>query len=152
MTFGKPVVMNQVVLLIFHGPNSYISPNFYPSKKSTGKVVPTWNYAVVHVKGQITFRHEKEWLLQLLENLSDFHEKKSQANPWAVSDAPQEFTDRLVDAVVGIEVKIEDIVGNFKLSQNKSNQDYAGVITGLASSDDELDISVAKQMKGSLRR
>jgi len=137
----------QDVLLVFNGPNSYISPNFYPSKKETGKVVPTWNYSVVHVKGQISFKHEKKWLLQLLETLSDFHENKSQERPWSVSDAPQEFTDKLLDAVVGIEIKINDIVGNFKLSQNKSSEDYAGVTGGLDNSGNVLEALVAKQMK-----
>lgn len=146
----KKVADGQEVLLIFHGPNAYISPNFYPSKKETGKVVPTWNYSVVHVRGRIFFRHESDWILQLLNNISDFHEL-SQTLSWSVSDAPVEFTKKLINAVVGFEVVIDDIVGNFKLSQNKTALDYSGVVNGLAESENNSDISVAKQMQQSTR-
>ncbi|WOG30132.1 FMN-binding negative transcriptional regulator [Endozoicomonas sp. 8E] len=146
----KKVSDGQEVLLIFHGPNAYISPNFYPSKKETGKVVPTWNYSVVHVRGRIFFRHESDWILQLLNNISDFYEL-NQTLPWSVSDAPFEFTKKLINAVVGLEVVIDDIVGNFKLSQNKTASDYSGVVNGLAASENNSDISVSKQMQQSAR-
>ncbi|KEQ17540.1 FMN-binding negative transcriptional regulator [Endozoicomonas numazuensis] len=136
----------QEVLLIFHGPNAYISPNFYPSKKDTGKAVPTWNYSVVHVRGRIYFKHESAWILKQLNDLSDFHER-NQNIPWSVSDAPEGFTEKLVKAVVGLEVVVEDIVGNFKLSQNKTAADYSGVVRGLANSENSADVSVAKQMQ-----
>ncbi|MGO0305288.1 FMN-binding negative transcriptional regulator [Endozoicomonas acroporae] len=144
----KKVVDGQEALLIFHGPNAYISPNLYPSKKETGKAVPTWNYSVVHVRGRVFFKHESNWILQLLNKISDFHEL-NQNLPWSVSDAPAEFTKKLVNAVVGLEVVIDDIVGNFKLSQNKTASDYSGVVNGLASSKNSSDISVARQMQQS---
>ena len=136
----------QEVLLIFHGPNAYVSPNFYPSKKEAGKVVPTWNYSVVHVRGRIYFKHESAWIMKLLSNLSNFHEV-SQNSPWSVSDAPADFTQKLVQAVVGLEVVIENIVGNFKLSQNKTETDYLGVLQGLAGSKPHSSRSVSKQMQ-----
>jgi transcriptional regulator len=136
----------QEILLMFHGPNAFVSPNFYPSKKKTGKVVPTWNYSVVHVKGRIYFKHDSSWILQQLNDISDFHEL-NQKTPWSVSDAPENFTEKLVKAIVGIEVIIEDIVGNFKLSQNKKEADYSGVVNGLINSKSSSDKSVAKQMQ-----
>jgi transcriptional regulator len=136
----------QEILLIFHGPNAYISPNFYPSKKLTGKAVPTWNYSVVHVRGRIHFKHDATWLMQLLDNLSNFHEL-SQPTPWSVSDAPEAYTKKLVQAVVGLEISVTDIVGQFKLSQNKTTADYSGVVAGLAASGDSADTAVAEQMK-----
>ncbi|WP_422491215.1 FMN-binding negative transcriptional regulator [Endozoicomonas sp. ALE010] len=144
----KKVVDGEEALLIFHGPNAYISPNLYPSKKETGKAVPTWNYSVVHVRGRVFFKHESNWILQLLNKISDFHEL-NQNLPWSVSDAPAEFTKKLVNAVVGLEFVIDDIVGNFKLSQNKTASDYSGVVNGLASSKNSSDISVARQMQRS---
>ncbi len=146
----KNVEDGQDVLLIFHGPNAYISPNFYPSKKETGKVVPTWNYSVVHVRGKVFFKHESEWILKLLNNISNFHEL-NQNIPWSVSDAPEDFTKKLTNAVVGLEVIIDDIIGNFKLSQNKTAEDYSGVVNGLSKSGAEANISVAKQMHKSVR-
>ncbi|MBO9484578.1 MULTISPECIES: FMN-binding negative transcriptional regulator [Gammaproteobacteria] len=146
----KKVADGQEVLLIFHGPNAYISPNFYPSKKETGKTVPTWNYSVVHVRGKVFFKHESNWILQLLNQISDFHEL-NQKLPWSVSDAPAKFTEKMLNAVVGLDVVIDDIVGNFKLSQNKTETDYSGVVNGLVSSEKNSDNSVANQMQQSTR-
>lgn len=146
----KKIADGEKVLFIFHGPNAYISPNFYPSKKETGKAVPTWNYSVVHVRGRVFFKHESNWILQLLNEISDFHEL-NQNTPWSVSDAPADFTKNLINAVVGLEVVIDDIVGNFKLSQNKTATDYLGVVNGLSGSEKSSEISVAKQMQPSTR-
>jgi len=100
----------------------------------------------VHVRGRISFKHESAWVLQLLEDISDFYEL-NQDVPWSVSDAPEDFTKKLINAVVGLEITIEDIIGNFKLSQNKSGSDYWGVVNGLESSEKSFDISVAKHMQ-----
>ena len=137
----------QKILLIFYGPNAYISPNFYPSKEVTGKAVPTWNYSVVHVRGRLYFKHSSEWILQLLENISDLQESASQEVPWSVADAPAVFISKLINAVVGLEVEIDDMIGNFKLSQNKDEHDYNGVLNGLKKSNREHERAVHHQMR-----
>lgn len=136
----------QEVLLIFHGPNTYISPNLYPSKQETGRAVPTWNYSVVHVRGRIHFKHDRDWTVELLSEISALHEQH-QESPWSLSDAPEQFIENMVNGVIGFEIVIEDITGNFKLSQNKTSSDYAGVVKGLENSKRGADIAVAKQMK-----
>ena len=129
-TLWQNVANNADVLVIFQGENAYISPNWYPSKKRDGKAVPTWNYQAVHVKGSIEFIHEVEWKLALLEKLTNTHEQP-QPVPWSMSDAPQEYIDRLQAAVVGIEITVTDIQGKYKLSQNQSDENKGGVRYGL---------------------
>ena len=136
----------QEVLLIFHGPDAYVSPNYYPAKKTDGRVVPTWNYSVVQVTGRVNFKYADAWILQFLNSLTDMHEAQ-QREPWSVADAPPNFTKRMVNAVVGLEVHVESMVGKFKLSQNKAAADYAGVVQGLANSDSAKDRAVAEQMQ-----
>lgn len=133
--FNKAVEETQV-LVIFHGPNEYISPNYYASKAKSGKVVPTWNYVVVHMKGHITFIEAQNWILQHLEMLFKKHETVSQDTPWSISDAPETYISQLAKAVIGITIEIEHIVGNFKLSQNKPLEDYNGVLEELGTSND----------------
>lgn len=123
-------IANHNILAIFHGENSYISPSFYPSKQIDGKAVPTWNYSAVHAHGSIEFTHDKSWLLDTLNALSNFHEQDFE-NPWQISDAPHEYIERMLGAIVGFEIKITALVGQFKLSQNKSEADREGVRTGL---------------------
>ena len=118
------------VLAIFHGENSYISPTFYPSKQINGKAVPTWNYSAIHATGTIEFIHDKDWLLQTLENLSDFHEKDFET-PWKIADAPPEYIARMLNAIVGFEIKITKLNAQFKLSQNHSDANREGVRLGL---------------------
>ncbi|PCJ29981.1 MAG: transcriptional regulator [Gammaproteobacteria bacterium] len=137
----------QKILIIFHGPNAYISPNLYPSKKESGHAVPTWNYSVVHVKGRINFKHDSQWIFQFLDKITNLQEAESQPKPWSISDAPEEYTQKLIKAVVGIEVEIEGIIGKFKLSQNKSNHDYNAVLNTLAASTKESEVLMSKQME-----
>ena len=120
------------VLAIFHGPDAYISPNWYPSKKVDGKAVPTWNYVVVHVSGSMTFFQDKQWLSQHLDKLSHFNEK-DMSTPWKLSDAPGNYIEKMLVAIVGIEIEIKDIKGNTKMSQNHCAENRAGVIEGLNS-------------------
>ena len=127
----KEVSDNAETLAIFHGPENYISPNYYPSKKIDGKVVPTWNYVAVHVKGKISFIHDQKWKIDMLNVLTHQHEK-TQALPWSVSDAPSDYTDKLVNGIVGLELEIESIKGLWKVSQNKSDKDKQGVVMGLS--------------------
>lgn len=119
------------VLVIFQGPNSYISPNYYPSKKIHEKVVPTWNYVAIHVKGKITFIHDAAWKMDMLNVLTD-EQEQTQNIPWSVADAPDDFIEKMSNAIVGIEINIESIVGQWKTSQNKSKDDKQGVVDGLA--------------------
>lgn len=118
------------VLAIFQGPQAYITPSWYPSKQEHGKVVPTWNYAVVHAHGTGRFIREADWLMAHLEELTLRNEAQRQA-PWAVSDAPEDYTARLLRGVVGFEIDITSLSGNWKLSQNKGAADRQGVVSGL---------------------
>ena len=129
------------VLVIFQAADGYISPNWYPSKHETGREVPTWNYAVVHVHGHLRVTNDKVWLRQLLERLTDHHEA-DQPNPWHVSDGPEDHIEKMLEAIVGIEISIDRIEGKFKLSQNHPDANRAGVLRGLGERagrrDDEL--------------
>ncbi len=119
------------VLVIFHGAESYITPSWYASKAETGKVVPTWNYVSVQAKGRLRVVHDANWIRAQLESLTA-HNEAGFNHPWAVSDAPQEFTSKLLEAIVGIEIAITDLKGKWKVSQNRSAQDRASVTNGLA--------------------
>jgi transcriptional regulator len=118
------------VLVMFQAANGYISPNWYPSKHETGREVPTWNYAVVHVHGRLRVTDDKAWLRGLLEKLTDRHEA-TQPKPWHVSDAPDDHIEKMLTAIVGLEITIDRIEGKFKLSQNHPDANRAGVIIGL---------------------
>lgn len=123
----------------FQGPQAYVTPSWYPSKLEHGKVVPTWNYVVVHVRGVPTFTEDRDWLLAHVSSLTHEHEA-AESVPWAVSDAPAAYIDSMLGAIVGVEIPIERLVGKWKTSQNRSNADKAGVVAGLrARRDDEAD-------------
>ncbi|MDH4233890.1 MAG: FMN-binding negative transcriptional regulator [Gallionella sp.] len=119
-------------LAIFHGPDAYITPSWYATKKEHGKVAPTWNYAVVHAHGTLCIVDDAAWVRAQIETLTAVHEA-SFPNPWAVSDAPREFTEKLIESVVGIEIVITRLSGKWKVSQNQPEQNRAGVIEGLQS-------------------
>ncbi len=118
------------VLAVFVGPDHYVSPSWYPSKREHGKVVPTWNYATVHVRGHIRFIDDANWLRSLVASLTDEHER-ALANPWSISDAPADFIDGMVRAIVGFEIRVSAIEGKFKASQNRSAADRASVVEAL---------------------
>lgn len=117
-------------LAIFHGPNAYISPTWYETKKEHGKVVPTWNYVVVHAYGNLQIVDKPEWLRTKIEALTDQNESQF-SEPWAVADAPTEFTEKLFESIVGIEMKITKLVGKWKVSQNQPLENQLSVIKGL---------------------
>lgn len=129
-------------LVIFLGPDAYISPSFYPSKQEHGKVVPTWNYAAVHAYGPPEFFEDADRLLELVTRLTDRHEH-SRAEPWAVTDAPEPFIRSQIKGIVGVRIPITRIEAKLKMSQNRSAEDRAGVVHGLAASDIALDRIVA---------
>ena len=139
------------VLVIFRGPEAYVSPNWYPSKHETGREVPTWNYAVVHVHGRLRVVEEADWLHRLLERLTDRHEA-GQPEPWRVTDAPEDHVQKMLRAIVGLEIVIERIEGKFKLSQNHPAANRAGVVEGLrrrsARGDAELADVMSQQEEG----
>lgn len=118
------------ILLIFNGPNCYISPNYYPTKKESGKAVPTWNYVVVHVKGKISFIHDQKWIYNMIDCLTSIHES-NQEIPWSISDAPDTYIKKMLPAIVGIEISIDSIDGQWKLSQNQPEINKLGVINSL---------------------
>jgi transcriptional regulator len=134
-------------VVIFQGSEGYITPSWYPSKHVHGKVVPTWNYAVVHVHGQPHVIEDRDWLLQHINQFTDTYEA-GQVNPWKVSDAPCDFIERQISAIVGIEIKINKIVGKWKVSQNQRLPDKLGVINGLLACNDarlkEMAVLVGK--------
>jgi len=123
------------VLAIFHGPQAYISPNWYPSKKEHGKVVPTWNYQVVHAHGTVSFIHDEQWKLAFLNKLTN-QQESAQQTPWTVADAPERYTRGMLRAIVGFEIEVSEWVGKFKTSQNKSLEDRQGIGTGLAAAQE----------------
>ena len=114
------------VLAIFTGAEGYVSPAWYPSKREHGKVVPTWNYAAVHVSGRIRFIEEKSWLGDLVRLLTDTHER-GHTRPWSVSDAPADYIDAMLRAIVGFEIEIVGVIGKLKGSQNRAAADRAAV-------------------------
>ena len=129
-------------LAIFQGPNRYISPTWYPTKSETGKVVPTWNYAVVHAHGPLRVIEERDWLRQLVRRLTDHHEI-SRSQPWSVSDAPEDYIDKTLDAIVGLEMPIARLIGKWKVSQNRPARDQAGVVDNLLREGDESSKAMA---------
>jgi transcriptional regulator len=133
------------VLLVFQGPDGYVSPNWYPSKHETGREVPTWNYAVVHVHGRLRVIDDAAWLRRLLETLTDHHEA-GQPQPWKITDAPEDHIEKSLRAIVGLEISIDRIEGKFKLSQNHPARNRAGVIAGLRERDGDGDVELAALM------
>lgn len=121
----------QPVLAVFRGAEAYITPSWYPSKAEHHKVVPTWNYAVVHAHGRLRALDDAPWLRDLVGRLTDHHEAP-RAQPWAVGDAPDDYVQQMLRAIVGIEIPVTRLVGKWKISQNRNEADRLGVADGLA--------------------
>ena len=117
-------------LVVFQGAQGYVSPSWYASKRAHGKVVPTWNYAVVHAHGRARAIEDRGRLLAIVHGLTEWQEA-GRAEPWAVADAPADFTAQLLEAIVGIEIPLERLVGKWKMSQNRPDADRIGVAEGL---------------------
>jgi transcriptional regulator len=133
------------VLVIFSGGDAYVSPSFYPAKAEHGKVVPTWNYLAIHAYGHAEVFTEPQRLLELVSALTDKHES-GRASAWAVADAPADYIEKMLGAIVGFALPIERLEGKRKLNQNRSAEDIAGVTAGLAASADVKDQEIAQQM------
>ena len=129
-------------LAIFAGNHHYISPTWYPEKQETGKVVPTWNYEVVHVYGKLQAIQDYDWLLAHLNRLTNIHEAAS-PQPWKVSDAPADYIESMAKGIVGLELSIERFEGKWKISQNRSERDQDGVRQAL----DKLNTPASQAMK-----
>jgi transcriptional regulator len=125
----------QEALVIFQGSERYISPSWYETKRETGKVVPTWNYAVVHAYGPMKIIEDQAWLRQQIEDLTRFNEAP-RAEPWAVNDAPESFVAAMARGIVGLEIEIARIEGKWKVSQNRPEADRRSVVEGLRAEAD----------------
>jgi transcriptional regulator len=121
-------------LAVFSGPHHYITPNWYPSKHEDGKDVPTWNYVTVHAYGPLRVIRDEEWLMQHLRELTDQSEAGAPA-PWKLSDAPEAYIRSLLTGIVGLELPISRLEGKWKVSQNRTGEDRAGVVAGLTALD-----------------
>lgn len=129
-------------LAVFHGPDAYVTPSWYATKKQTGKVAPTWNYAVVHAYGRLRVVDDRAWLRAQLDALT-FHNEASFREPWSVSDAPTAFTEKLMDAIVGIEMVVTRLLGKWKVSQNQPLINKTSVVDGLKASGGANALAIA---------
>lgn len=141
----RDLAVGAEALVVFSGADAYVHPGWYAAKAEHGKVVPTWNYIAVHAWGQAEVFDEPERLLELVSRLSERHEQ-GRPQPWAVSDAPREYIDSMLCAIVGFALPIRRLEGKWKLSQNRSSNDQAGVRTGLATSNNPRDHELAARM------
>jgi transcriptional regulator len=133
--------------VIFHGPSAYISPNWYPTKQETHEVVPTYNYAVVHVYGKVVVHEDEKWLRGVVGRLTKRFEA-NQSVPWKMANAPAAFIDKQLTNIVGIEIPISRIVGKWKVSQNRPVADRLGAAEGLRASGDPDDAVMAELILG----
>jgi len=131
------------VLVIFQGPGAYISPSWYRTKRESGKVVPTWNYAVVHAHGPVRVVEDRTWLRSLVDCLTTQHES-ARPEPWATTDAPAEFIEAMLGSIVGIEIPVARLVGKWKVSQNRTVADRSGVAEGLRGEGRESAAAMAR--------
>jgi transcriptional regulator len=134
-------------LLVVTGPEAYISPSYYATKAEHGRVVPTWNYSAVHITGRLTVHTDPVWLRHQVGLLTDTMES-GRAERWSVEDAPAPYVDQQLKAIVGLELLVERVEGKAKLSQNRSDEDRAGVVAGLRETGMARDAEVAEAMAG----
>ena len=133
-------------LVVFQGPQHYVTPSWYATKRETGKVVPTWNYLIVQARGKPRVIEDASWLREQIEALTLSREQPREA-PWAVDDAPADFIAMQMRAIVGVEIEIADLRGKWKASQNRNAADRAGVIAGLAADGDENAAAMASVVR-----
>lgn len=138
-------------VVMFQGPQVYVTPAWYPSKAKHGEVVPTWNYVVVHAHGLPRAIEDRDWLLDHVTRQTELREA-GQAKPWHVSDAPANFVDTLLGAIVGIEITITQLVGKWKVSQNRSREDRLGTAAGLEQSGTPAALEMADLIRARMTR
>ena len=141
----KALRSKRASLAVFQGPQTYISPSWYETKRQHGKVVPTWNYVVVHAHGPLEIVEDRDWLLAHLKDLVTANESRRE-RPWAISDAPADFIDGMTRAIVGLRLTVDRLEGKWKMIQNRSQPDRLGTMTGLSASADAKDQAVAAIM------
>ena len=129
-------------LVIFQGPQTYITPSWYQTKQETGKVVPSFNYIVVHAYGAMRVIEDADWLRKFVGGLTDRFEAPRE-QPWALSDAPEDFISMQLRAIIGIEIAVTRMIGKWKTSQNRPAADQAGVIAGLRELQDPVALAMA---------
>jgi transcriptional regulator len=139
----KDLADGNEALMIFQGPEGYITPNWYPSKAQGGKVVPTWNFAVVHAYGRPEVMKDPDWLREHVTELTAQQESR-ETKPWRPSDAPASYIDAMLRGIVGFRFPIARLEGKWKMSQNREAQDRAGVVRGLSKRADGDDLAIAK--------
>lgn len=135
------------LLLVFQGPQGYVSPSWYPSKARDARVVPTWNYVAIHAYGEARRIEDVDALRAHLAALTDRFEHGSET-PWSLDDAPADFVDGACRAIVGFEVRLRHVEGKWKLSQNRSSEDREGVRRGLSARGGEADLAMARWIAG----
>ncbi|WP_428774426.1 FMN-binding negative transcriptional regulator [Vibrio sp.] len=146
----KKVQSGAEVLVIFNGPNCYVSPNHYPTKAEHGRAVPTWDYVVVHVKGSLSFIHDPDRIYTIIDKLTTEHEAAS-VQPWSMSDAPADYIQKMLPAIVGVEIEVNSRVGQWKLSQNQPDVNQQGVVDGLISLDTPESKNIAALVKAQMK-
>jgi transcriptional regulator len=139
----KDLAASDEALMIFQGPQGYITPNWYPSKAKHGKVVPTWNFSAVHAYGRPEVRDDKDWLHQHVTELTA-QQERNEPKPWAPSDAPGVYIDVMLRSIIGFRFAITRLEGKWKMSQNREIQDRDGVANGLGKRDNGDDLEMAE--------
>ena len=138
----RRMVEDSPALAIVSGRDTYVSPSWYATKAEHGRVVPTWNYSVVHLRGRLRIHDDPEWVRALVTRLTDRHEQPRE-EPWQVTDAPGNYIDKNLRPIVGVELVVESVEAKAKLSQNRSDEDRSGVAAGLAADGRDPDGLVA---------
>lgn len=133
-------------LVVFQGPQAYVSPGWYATKAQTGKVVPTWNYVIVQARGRLSVVEDAAWLRRFVGELTARHEA-AQPAPWAVEDAPADYVDTLLKAIVGIEIELGTLAGKWKVSQNRPAADREGIVQGLSAIGGDEALAMAGEVR-----
>jgi transcriptional regulator len=136
------ITEGQQVLVVVSGPDAYVSPRWYAAKQEHGRVVPTWNYSAVELRGTASVHHESDWLNHAVSTLTDVHEAGSD-HPWQVTDAPDAYVAGQLRGIVGLEVAVTSVTGKQKLNQNRSAADRAGVVAGIRAEGGDLRVADA---------
>jgi transcriptional regulator len=145
-THWRAIEPGTPALAVVTGPEAYVSPSWYASKAEHGRVVPTWNYSAVEFRGRVTVHDDPAWLREAVTRLTDLHEQPRE-QPWEVADAPESYVEKQLRAIVGAEMVVESVTAKAKLSQNRSEEDRAGVIAGLRAEGAGREASVSNAME-----